>query len=181
MTIADSTAEVNRQHTHLLFANHHSLCVSEMSFNVFRASFRNAAASPLRRAVNVNRTTFRTHFNRKYSTPPPSEAPKSSSTGLYIGLGAAASAGLAYYFYATTSGKEAATTVSSGIQVAKVKTHFVPSKEDYIKVEHYFIYIPCVQFTQTLIDIFRSTTVLLISSTMLVTMMVRVSNLTKSI
>ncbi len=106
-----------------------------MSFNVFRASFRSVAANPLRRAVN--RTTFRANFNRKYSTPPPSEAPKSSSTGLYIGLGAAASAGLAYYFYATISGKEAATTVSSGIQAAKVKAHFVPSKEDYIKVEHF--------------------------------------------
>jgi len=144
-----------------------------MSFNVFRASFRSVAATPLRRAVHVNRTTFRTHFNRKYSTPPPSEAPKSSSTGLYIGLGAAASAGLAYYFYVTTSGKEAATSVSSGIQVAKVKTHFVPSKEDYIKVEDYFIY---TLLFNTLIDIFRSTTVLLISSTMLVNMMVRVSS-----
>lgn len=135
---------VQHLHTSFICKPPQSLCVSEMSFNVFRASFRSVAANPLRRAVHVNRTAFRTNFNRKYSTPPPSEAPKSSSTGLYIGLGAAASAGLAYYFYATTSGKEAATTVSSGIQVAKVKAHFVPSKEDYIKVEHFhFIYNLC--------------------------------------
>ena len=103
-----------------------------MAFNAFRTSFRNAAANPLRRTAQVNRTAFRSNF-RRYSTPPASE-PAKSSTGLYIGIGIAAAGGLAYYFYATTSGKEAATTAGSAIQAAKVKVNFVPSKGDYIKV-----------------------------------------------
>ena len=104
-----------------------------MAFNAFRTSFRSAAANPLRRTAQVNRTVFRSNF-RRYSTPPASEPTKSSSTGIYVGIGLAAAGGLAYYFYATTSGKEAATTAGSAIQAAKVKVNFVPSKGDYIKV-----------------------------------------------
>jgi cytochrome c peroxidase len=107
-----------------------------MSFNVFRATFRTVGSKPLRRtAVQVNtRTVFRSNFNRTYSTPPPSKGDKSSSKGIYIGLGAVAAIGAAYYFYATTSGREAATAVKSGLQAAKVKANFVPTKDDYIKV-----------------------------------------------
>ncbi|KAF8149457.1 cytochrome c peroxidase [Crassisporium funariophilum] len=104
-----------------------------MSFS----AFRNATAAPLRRAAARASTKpqFRNTFNRKFSTPPPpGPEAKSSSTGLYLGLGAAAAGGLAYYFYATTSGKEAGTAIKSGVQVAKVKANFVPTKEDYIKV-----------------------------------------------
>lgn len=139
-----------------------------MSFNTFRASFLSAARNPLRRAVHVDKIAFRANFNRKYSTPPPSGSPKSSSTGLYIGFGAAAAAGgLAYYFYATTIGREAVTAVSSDVQAAKVKAHLVPTKEDYIKVEqfHKLVFI---------LIIFRFTIELLISWMMLVNMMVRV-------
>jgi cytochrome c peroxidase len=49
-------------------------------------------------------------------------------------LGAVAVVGAAYYFYATSSGKEAATGAKSGIQAAKVKVNYVPTKDDYIKV-----------------------------------------------
>ena len=107
-----------------------------MSFTAFRASLRTTA--PLRRtaaqAPNCNRLLFRNTFSRKYSTPPPAPEPK-SGTGLYLSLGAlAVGAGLAYYYFDTIVGKEAGTTVKSGIQAAKVKAKFVPAKEDYIKV-----------------------------------------------
>jgi cytochrome c peroxidase len=131
LNIISKFLKINRDSTFL--SNHHH----PMSFNVFRSSFRTVASKPLRRAaVQVNnRTLLRSNFNRKYSTPPPSEgANKSSSTGLYIGFGAVISIGAAYYFYATTSGKEAATAAKSGIQAAKVKANFVPTKDDYIKV-----------------------------------------------
>lgn len=107
-----------------------------MSLNVLRSSFRTVASKPLRRAaVQVNtRAAFRSNFNRTYSTPPPSQGAKSSSTGIYIGLGAIASIGVAYYFYVTPGGKEAITAAKSGVQAAKVKANFVPTKEDYIKV-----------------------------------------------
>jgi len=110
-----------------------------MSFSVFRAPLRNATAAPLRRVAtaqtpNCNKVLFRNTFSRKYSTPPP--PPAKSGSGLYVGIGAAAAGlGLAYYYYYTVSGKEADTAVKSGIQSAKVKANFVPSKEDYIKVD----------------------------------------------
>ena len=108
-----------------------------MSLSVFRAaSLRNATVAPLRRvaARAPNKVLFRNTFSRKYSTPPPSPQAK-SSTGLYIGIGAAvAGLGLAYYYYDTISVKEVGTTVKSSVQAAKVKVNFVPSKEDYIKV-----------------------------------------------
>lgn len=121
-----------------------------MSFSVFRTSLRSGATvAPLRRTViqqapitNCNRILFRNTFNRKYSagssTPPPSSPPppkSSSNPGLYIGVGAAViGVGLAVYFSDTIFGKEAGTAVKSGIQAAKVKANFVPTKEDYIKV-----------------------------------------------
>ena len=110
-----------------------------MSFSVFRAPLRNATVAPLRRtaaqAPNCNKIVFRNTFNRKYSTPPPSPKAK-SGTGLYLGVGAAAVGfGLAYYYYDTVIGKEAGTAVKSGVQAAKVKVNFVPTKEDYIKVK----------------------------------------------
>ena len=110
-----------------------------MSFNIFRASFRTVAPKPLRRAAVNSRAVFRSNFNRSYSTPPPSQGAKSSSTGLYIGFGAVAAVGAVYYFYATTSGKEAVTAAKSGIQAAKVKANFVPTKDDYIKVTNLFM------------------------------------------
>jgi len=111
-----------------------------MSFNVLRVSFRTVASKPLRSApVQVNsRAVFRSNFNRTYSTPPP-QGDKSSSKGLYIGLGAVAVIGAAYYFYATTSGKEASTAVKSGLQAAKVKANFVPTKNDYVKVTVFLV------------------------------------------
>ncbi|KAH9484886.1 heme peroxidase [Psilocybe cubensis] len=104
-----------------------------MSFSVFRASFRNPAANPLRRATQLPKAQFRVKFTRNFSTPPPAAEAK-SNTALYAGLGAAAAGGIAYYFYATNSGKEAGTAVKSGVQAAKVSANFVPTKEDYIKV-----------------------------------------------
>lgn len=121
-----------------------------MSFSVVRASLRNAA--PLRRtasqAPNCNKILLRNTFSRKYSTPPPSPPAKSGS-GLYIGIGAAViGLGLGYYYFDTVSGKEAGTAVKSGIQAAKVKVNFVPTKEDYIKVNQ----IPFLLFRLSLIS-----------------------------
>ncbi|KAF9568162.1 cytochrome c peroxidase [Agrocybe pediades] len=107
-----------------------------MSFSALRAPLRNArVANPLKRVSPFPKAQFRASFARNYSTPPPAgEAAKSSSTGLYLGLGGAAAAGLAYFFFATDSGKETGTSVKSGVQSAKVAANFVPTKEDYIKV-----------------------------------------------
>ncbi|KIM45543.1 class II peroxidase [Hebeloma cylindrosporum] len=108
-----------------------------MSFSVFRTSLRSArAANPLlqRRAAQLPKAQFRAEFNRKFSTPPPGPGAKSSNTTLYLGLGAAAAGGLAYYFYNTDGGKEAGTAVRSGAQAAKVAANFVPTKDDYTKV-----------------------------------------------
>jgi cytochrome c peroxidase len=118
-----------------------------MSSSVFRASLRNAAVTPLRRgaaqAPNCNRILLRNTFSRKYSTPPPSPQAKSGkTTGLYIGIGAAvAGLGLAYYYYDTVSGKEVGTAVKSGVQAAKVKVNFVPSKQDYINVYNKIVHV----------------------------------------
>ena len=129
-----------------------------MSFSVFRTSLRSGATvAPLRRTViqqapnNCNRILFRNTFNRKYSagsTPPPPPPKSSSNPGLYIGVGAAViGVGLAVYFSDTIFGKEAGTAVKSGIQAAKVKANFVPTKEDYIKVSQKFL------FFQTLLSL----------------------------
>ncbi|KAF9526911.1 heme peroxidase [Crepidotus variabilis] len=106
-----------------------------MSLNVLRASIRTGGANPLRRASQLHRSAFRSNFNRNFSTPPPPapEAAK-SATGLYLGFGAVAAGGLAYYLLATDGGKATASTAKSGVQAVKVKANFVPTKEDYIKV-----------------------------------------------
>lgn len=143
-----------------------------MSFSVFRTPLRNATAASLRRSTTAqasNKVLFRNTFSRKFSTPPPQAK---SSTGLYVSIGAvAAGLGLGYYYYYTVSGKEAGTTVKSGIQAAKVKANFVPSKEDYIKVSRssQSLFLG----TYWLLGC-RCTTELSISSTMRVNMMVRI-------
>jgi len=105
-----------------------------MSFNVLRA--------PVRRAVNFSapfpKAQLRTSF-RRYSTSPnspsPPPAPK-SNVGLYATLGVAAIGGIGFYLYSSNSdtARGAVSALKSGVQVGKVKTNFVPSKEDYQKV-----------------------------------------------
>jgi len=112
-----------------------------MSFNALRASLRNGAA--VRRAAASRaapRAVKPNAFVRPYSTGPEAKS-GSSSTAIWLGLGAAAAAGGAYYYFQLTeSGKEAGTALKSGAQVAKVKANFVPTKEDYIKVRlNFFI------------------------------------------
>jgi len=117
-----------------------------MSLSALRAPLRNArVANPLRRAAPLPKAQFRSTFARKYSTtpPPPAGEAAKSSTGLYLGLGGVAAAGIAYYFFATDSGKETGTSVKSGVQSAKVAANFVPTKEDYIKVIFFFISRRC--------------------------------------
>lgn len=132
-----------------------------MSFvAVLRAPARRAAfvASPARlRAPTRIRNSF-----RQYSSAP---EPKSSNVALYGAIGAAALAAGAYYVYASSSdtAKEAGTAVKSATQAVKVKTNFVPTKEDYQTVSNSDF---CDSFCWH-IDIFvRSTTKLLICSRM---------------
>lgn len=105
-----------------------------MSLSALRTPLR----ASVRRAAQPSRLQLRSTFNRKFSTPPP-PAPeaKTSNTGLYIGLGAAAVGGLGYYFYSINK-DDTVNAIKSGKQIAKVKTNFVPSKEDYIKVGAFF-------------------------------------------
>ena len=120
-----------------LLTSHTTSSLKTMSFSVFRTSLRSARANslPLRRgAQQLPRAQFRATFNRNFSTPPPGPGAKSSNTILYLGLGAAAAGGLAYYFYNTESGKEAGTAIRSGAQAGKVAANFVPTKDDYTKV-----------------------------------------------
>ncbi|KAG6919361.1 heme peroxidase [Tephrocybe rancida] len=98
-----------------------------MSFAALRAPIRRAAFSGIR---TTSRASFRGSF-RHNSTAAPKSAPKKSNVGLYVGLAAFAAAG-GYYFYNESQG--ATTAVKSGIQAAKVKANFVPTKEDYQKV-----------------------------------------------
>lgn len=102
-----------------------------MSFALLRAPLRRAAFSGA-----IPRATVRTSY-RKFSTPTPPPAPKAkSNNGLFIGLGAAvAVGGLAVYLYSDST--ETGTAVKSGIQAAKVKANFVPTKEDYQKVRYF--------------------------------------------
>jgi cytochrome c peroxidase len=98
-----------------------------MSFALLRAPLRKAAFS-----LPIPKAQLRTSF-RKFSTTPPPEAPKKSSTGLFVGIGAAvAIGGFAFYYFGST--EEASTAVKSGVQAVKAKTHFVPSQVDYQKV-----------------------------------------------
>lgn len=101
-----------------------------MSFS----AFRNPLRASVRRAAQPSRLQLRSSFNRKFSTPPPpppaAEA-KSSNTTLYLGLGGVVIGAVGYYIY---SSNDASNAVKSGVQSAKVKVNFVPTKEDYIKV-----------------------------------------------
>jgi cytochrome c peroxidase len=112
---------------------------NKMSFSVFRASLRNATAAPLRRtaaqAPNCNKILLRNTFSRKYSTPPPPPQPTGKWTlGLYIRVFAAvAGLGITFY-YLEIKDKEPYAFLKSGVQAPKVKVNFVPSKQDYIKV-----------------------------------------------
>ncbi|RDB16907.1 Cytochrome c peroxidase, mitochondrial [Hypsizygus marmoreus] len=100
-----------------------------MSFSLLRAPLRSAALTSAR---SVPRAQFRSAF-RKYSTTPPPPAQKSSSKTLLLSLGAAAGVGaVAFYYYGDS--REAVTALKSGVQAAKAKTNFVPTKEDYQKV-----------------------------------------------
>jgi cytochrome c peroxidase len=96
-----------------------------MSFALLRAPLRKAAFS-----VSIPKAQLRTSF-RKFSTPPPS--PKKSNTLLYLGIGAAAVGGFAYY-YLGISAEDASTAIKSGVQVAKAATKFVPTEAEYQKV-----------------------------------------------
>lgn len=101
-----------------------------MSLALARAPLRKAAFSGAR---SIPRAQLRSTF-RKYTTPPPPPAPKSNKNLLY-GLGAVAGVGaLAFYFY-SNSRSEAETSIKSAVQAAKVKANFVPTKNDYQKVQ----------------------------------------------
>lgn len=104
--------------------------------NPLRTALRRSAARPAQ---------FRQTFNRQFSTPPPPPAPAAkSNTALYLTLGAVAAGGLGYYFLSDSSAaKEAGTSVKSGVQAAKVKANFVPTKEDYIKVSRSLSILQC--------------------------------------
>lgn len=95
--------------------------------------------NPLRRAAfaaSVPRAARSRPSFRQYTTQPPPPQPAKSNIVLYAGLSAAlVAAGTAFYFY-TDTGKEIGTAAKSGVQVAKVKTKFTPTKEDYQKVLH---------------------------------------------
>jgi cytochrome c peroxidase len=83
---------------------------STPSTSAFKTATRNSALA-------LSRQAFRQQSRRGYS----SEAPKSSSSGLYLGIGALALGGAGYYYY----------TQSSGTNETKV---FTPKFEDYQKV-----------------------------------------------
>jgi len=88
------------------------------STSVFKTSARNTA-------FTLPRQTFRQQSRRGYA----SEPTKSSSSGLYIGIGLLAVAGGAgYYFY--TQGNGSLLSGSAG----ETKGVFVPKQDDYQKV-----------------------------------------------
>ena len=90
------------------------------------------ATSCLRTSVTRNarfllpRQTFQQSSRRGYA----SEAPKSSSTGLYWGLGLAAAGGASYYFYANNGGF---TNLKEG-SAGETRGVFTPTKQDYQNV-----------------------------------------------
>jgi cytochrome c peroxidase len=90
---------------------------STTSTSAFRASARNTAFA-------LPRQTFRQQSRRGYA----SEPAKSSSSGLFIGIGALAAAGGAYYFYTQGNG-----SLLSG-SANETKGVFTPKFEDYQKV-----------------------------------------------
>jgi cytochrome c peroxidase len=83
----------------------------------FKTSARNTAFA-------LPRQTFRQQFRRGYA----SEPTKSSSSGLYIGIGALALGGAGYFFYSQGNG-----SVLSGSS-GETKGIFTPKFEDYQKV-----------------------------------------------
>jgi cytochrome c peroxidase len=85
--------------------------------SAFKTSVRNAAFA-------LPRQTFRQQSRRGYT----SEPTKSSSSGLYIGIGALALGGAGYYFYTQGNG-----SLLSG-SASETKGLFVPKQEDYQKV-----------------------------------------------
>ncbi|PAV18818.1 cytochrome C peroxidase [Pyrrhoderma noxium] len=79
------------------------------------------------------RPTMRMRSFRKYSTESTqSPKPESSNTWLYASIGGAALVSAGYYVYSTSD--SAKTAAKSTGQAIKVKTNFVPTKEDYQKV-----------------------------------------------
>ena len=79
------------------------------------------------------RSTMRMRSFRKYSTESTqSPKPESSNTWLYASIGGAALVSAGYYVYSTSD--SAKTAAKSTGQAIKVKTNFVPTKEDYQKV-----------------------------------------------
>ncbi|KAJ8076343.1 heme peroxidase [Marasmius tenuissimus] len=103
-----------------------------MSLSFLRAPVKKAAfprslarSSALRNQFNRTSAIRRYSTENAGSTPPP----KSSNTALFAGLGVAALGGAAYYLMSGSSDP-----VKTGVQAAKVKANFVPSKEDYQKV-----------------------------------------------
>ncbi|KAF9264113.1 heme peroxidase [Marasmius fiardii PR-910] len=106
-----------------------------MSLSFLRAPIKKAAFSPSLARSSALRTTLRASAARRYttenagsssgSTPPP----KSNTTVIFAGLGVVAIGAAAYYFLV-----DSGDLVKSGVQAAKVKANFVPSKEDYQKV-----------------------------------------------
>lgn len=137
-------------------------------------SFLAALRAPARRAAFANaprasvRTSTRTAF-RKYSTAPEG---KSSNTLLYATLGGVVLAGAGYYVYSSSSdaAKEAGTAVKGAAQAVKVATNFVPTKEDYQKVD-FLIYFPLLYLTQD-----RFTMILQLSLRRITTTMVGISD-----
>ncbi|KAH7907718.1 heme peroxidase [Hygrophoropsis aurantiaca] len=98
------------------------------------------SCSALRRLTTTTRSAIRVRNRpsvRGFSTTPP-PSPKSSKTGLYAGLGAAALGGAAYayYVYASQSdhAREAGSAVRGAAQAAKAAVNYTPTKADYQKV-----------------------------------------------
>jgi cytochrome c peroxidase len=85
--------------------------------SAFKTSARNTAFA-------LPPQTFRQQSRRGYA----SEPTKSSSSGLYLGIGALALGGAGYYFYTQGNG-----SLLSG-SASEIKGLFVPKQEDYQKV-----------------------------------------------
>jgi len=86
------------------------------------SAFRTAAR---KNTFAVPRQGFRQQSRRGYASEP---APKSSSSGIYIGIGALALGGAGYYFYTQSNG-----SLYSG-SANETKGVFTPKYEDYQKV-----------------------------------------------
>ncbi|KAF9073649.1 heme peroxidase [Rhodocollybia butyracea] len=99
-----------------------------MSFSLLRGTIRrNVATGSLPRAQLRNQLRISA---RRFSTPPPEAPAPKSNTPLYVGIGAVVAAGVAFYAFSDSGN----TAIKSGVQAAKVKANFVPTKDDYQKV-----------------------------------------------